>query len=369
MLGSMAPSTDPRRPRVLMVGPAPDGRGGIAAQTATLLRSSLPRRVRLRHVATHREGSAVRRAASGWRGLRRVRRALAAGDVDLVHVMLSSHGSFWRKAAVVSAARRAGTPIVIHVHGGVFDRYRDRSPLHAAAVRRLLDAADAVLVLTDGWRNLVRGYTACPRIEVLPNPVELPRREGPAVPTPGVPTVLLVGRLDARKGVDVLLDAVPRVLERGPPARFVLAGDGMVRSIRRQVWRRGLDDHVHLPGWLERPERDDALRRAALLVLPSRNEGLPLSVLEAMAAGLPVVATDIEGHRSAIAHGRGGYLVPPGDAAALARRLRALLDDAELRARMGAFNRDRARRRYDAEIIAARLEHIYRDLTWTRSSR
>jgi glycosyltransferase involved in cell wall biosynthesis len=157
-------------------------------------------------------------------------------------------------------------------------------------------------------------------------------REALGIPG-GEPLLLWVGRLDPIKGLDVLVEATA-VLNRTGPVRVAIVGEGPYRAeLERLAGHAGLADRFHLLG-----RRDDVprlLKLADVFVFPSRTEGLPNALLEAMAAGLPVVTTDAPGCRDLIAHGRTGLIVPVDDAAALAREVERVLSDADLSRRLG----------------------------------
>ena len=171
------------------------------------------------------------------------------------------------------------------------------------------------------------------------------------------PVVLAAARLDRSKGLDVLIEAA-RAL---PGARIAIAGEGPERrALRERIEALGLQDRVVLLGW-----QDDlrALMAAAdVVVQPSRNEGLSITVLEAMAAGRPVVASDVGGTRESVADGVTGVLVPPGRPDALAAALDALLRDPQRRAALGAAARARAVASFSAQAMAAATSAVYEEL-------
>jgi glycosyltransferase involved in cell wall biosynthesis len=176
-------------------------------------------------------------------------------------------------------------------------------------------------------------------------------------PSPPAGAIAVVARLDRQKGIDVLLDALAEV----PDASAVIVGDGPERgALVAQAAALGLSGRVTFLGW-----RDDVraqLESVDVLVLPSRYEGLPLVVLEAMLAGVPVVATEVGGLRECIEPERTGVLVPPGDPRALAAALRRLLGDADRRERLAAAAREEAVRRFTAKAMADAYERLYLEL-------
>jgi glycosyltransferase involved in cell wall biosynthesis len=165
-----------------------------------------------------------------------------------------------------------------------------------------------------------------------------------------------VGRLDRQKGLDVLLRALVDV----PEARLVVVGDGDERgSLESLTADLGLSERVHFAGWSDDPRR--ALTSFDIFVLPSRFEGFPLAIVEAMLARLPVVATDVGSVREAVADGETGLLVPPEEPKALAMALRALLDDANRRAVLGERGRERALE-FSPAAMARAYERVYQEI-------
>lgn len=284
----------------------------------------------------------------------------ATGRLDVLHVNMASHGSTWRKMALIRLSRWLGVPYVVHLHGPEFhDYWRSRSP---TARRRIADAferAARTIVLGRFWRALVESEApaAGPRIVVLPNGVRAPAN--PTLPDPDAPTILMLGQLGVRKGLPVLVEALGKLAAR-PAWRAVLAGDGPADALRRELEASGLASRVSAPGWVAAPEVDRLLSTSDILVLPSLHEGLPLSVIEGMAHGLAVVSTPVGATAEIVEHGVTGLLVPPGDASALAGALMRLLDDVDLRRRLGAAARAYHARELDLEPYVRRLVQVWR---------
>jgi glycosyltransferase involved in cell wall biosynthesis len=169
--------------------------------------------------------------------------------------------------------------------------------------------------------------------------------------------VLVTARLDKQKGHHYLLQAASLV----PTAVFVLVGDGPERaSLEAQARALGLSDRVTFLGY--RNDVGDLLTTCDLFVLPSLFEGLPLSVLEAMAAGKPVVATAIGGTDEAIVQGYSGLLVPPGDPVTLAAAIRTVLSDPKLARRLAAAGKARVHEHFSADAMIQKVTHIYEEI-------
>jgi glycosyltransferase involved in cell wall biosynthesis len=168
------------------------------------------------------------------------------------------------------------------------------------------------------------------------------------------PFVLTVARLDPQKGLAYLLSAATCV----PGAMFLVAGDGPERgALEAESRRLGLAERVRFLG--HREDVPALLRRCDVFVLPSLFEGLPVSVLEAMGAAKPVVATAISGTDEAVVHGETGFLVAAGDPVALAEAIRQLLADPGLARRFGMAGRARVERQFSSETMADRVSEMY----------
>jgi glycosyltransferase involved in cell wall biosynthesis len=211
-----------------------------------------------------------------------------------------------------------------------------------AATARLASMTDGVFLLSREEQAEWTRFRPRSRLFVVRNPRPAPPfADDPNEPSAdGLPIVLSVARLIPGKGGVELVQALPRVLAEAP-CRLQLAGAGPeLGRLRALAEELGVEDSVELPGYLEGSDLADAYRRAAIFALPtSLQEGFPLSILEAMAAGLPVVTTPSRGPADHLVEGRNALLVPAGDVSGLAAALVRLLRDAKLRRGMGAENR------------------------------
>lgn len=291
---------------------------------------------------------------------------LARRRVALVHVHSAVYGSFWRKSALCALALAFGVPYVIHLHDGRLAEFRlGAGALTRAWLRFMLRHAARVVVLTRHWHDLVREIEPAARISIIGNPVPVAARPQPL--RRPARTVLFIAWLQKEKGVLDLLAAMPRVLSAVPQARFVVAGRGIAgsetpASLRALAAQLGVDGALQLPGWVDARGKQELMRSADLYVLPSYIEALPVALLEAMAAGVPVVATRVGGIPDVVEHGVHGLLVEPGDPEALARAIIALLTDDALRERLQLTAHRHVEARYSTRAVLAELETLYREL-------
>ena len=255
---------------------------------------------------------------------------------DLVHINLAQDGSAYRKAFIAGIARLLGIPYVIHLHGSRFRQSWDEAPPFVAErMRNFFLHAARILVLGRIWQGFVQSKVpeSEARIEILPNasasaPPRSQRREGKEV------VILFLGIVNERKGVPTLIEALAG-LRNEPTWRAIIAGNGEVAATQARVRELGLADLVLLPGWVGPDEVGRLLREADILVLPSQNENLPMSVIEGMANGLAVVTTPVGAVEDIIFPDKTGLLVQPRDSIALMEALQRLICDPALRDSLG----------------------------------
>jgi glycosyltransferase involved in cell wall biosynthesis len=285
----------------------------------------------------------------------------------IVHTHTSKAGILGRWAAFV-----AGVPVIVHTpHGHVFWGYFGRLKTRLFIFMEKLSAlvTDTLIMLTDSERDDHLRYGIAPpeKFEVIHSGIDVDRFSSMAAPALNIKRELkvpegnlivgTVGRLTAIKGPEYLIRAAGEVVRRNPHVTFILMGDGELReTLEATADEIGVRECVRFTGW-----RDDVAAIMSVMdvfVLPSLNEGMGRVLAEAMAAGKPIVASDVGGIPDLVSDGENGYLVPPGDTGALASRLVHLLGDKDARERMGNVGRKRAGR-YSSETMVKHIDDLY----------
>lgn len=355
--------------QIVMVGSAPEVKGGVSAMVNVCVAHGLFDRWDAVYLGSHCDGTALRKLSQALRAWLAFMGLLLRRRVALLHVHLNSGASFWRKAAFVVPARLLGVPYVLQIHCGHFvDFYRDRlKPWGREFLRGLLRDAQRVVALSEGARKALSCIEPGLEIDVVPNPVAVPAWQASLTQSP--PTVLFLGMIREAKGVFDLLRAWPAVREAVPDARLVLAGEGEVERARGIARENGFEEALVMPGWIGGAEKEQLLRDAWVFALPSHWEALPMSVLEAMAAGVPVVASRVGGIPDTVVDGETGVLVQPRDINRLSEALISVLTNEPWRRAMGEAGRARAREHFSAEVVVPRLEAVWMDYGTPRAAR
>ncbi|MHB1516457.1 MAG: glycosyltransferase family 4 protein [Acidiferrobacteraceae bacterium] len=354
-----------RSRRIVMLGTRFDTKGGISSVVNVYRNAGLFARWPITYIPTHRDSGIYGKilifvvAYLRYLGLLLVRR------VTLVHVLLSSGASVWRKWLFCVPVYVFRVPVILHLHGGDFDTFyeRDSGALTKCIIRMTFSRATRVIVLSETWRCWVVRAGLARETDIVPiaNPVQVPTDPTDfELREPG--TLLCLGRLGGPKGTYDLLEAVARIVGEFPELRLLLGGDGELPQVREAAARLGIGERVELLGWVSGDAKRQILASAAIYVLPSYYEGLPMSVLEAMADGLPIVTTTVGGLPEVVRDGIEGFLVQPGDVTALAGAIAQLLRDEKLRANVGEAARRMVAARFSIEVVLPKVEAIYRDL-------
>lgn len=348
--------------KVVMLGTRSDAFGGIASVVSLYEMQGLFRRQHVVYLPTHSTGPSLRKCALFMSSVARFYKMLLQGEISILHTHVACDMSFWRKAVFLLLARACGVPTILHIHAGHFPAFYEHrcSRAEQMLVRYVLDKVLYVVVVSNALNQWVHTISSQRSVVTMFNPAIIDGRIEER--TRDRATLLFLGHLSKAKGTYDLLNAMPTVISAFPEVRLMLCGDGDIASARCAIERLGLAEHVQVVGWVDPQLRARLLSQATLLVLPSYAEGLPMSVLEAMAARLPVIATRVGGIPEAITSDREGLLVEPGDVGALADGIVRLLAHPEQRQLFADSARARVEHDFSADKTISLLESLYAEI-------
>lgn len=291
---------------------------------------------------------------------------MRAAEGRVVHVHTSSYAGFYEKSVIALMAKCLGCPAILHIHGGGFSEFYQGSSLVARwYIRRALTASARVVVLSEYWRRQLVDMVgvSAERVVIVPNGVAAPSLRPRAHDSP-VRTIITLGHLAEHKGVGDFIEAARLVCQEFSTVLFRHVGPALdaateqrFRSQAHEMEARGCFEWV---GAVAGSQRWDVLADADVFVLPSHVEGLPLALLEAMAAELPIVATTVGAIPEVITDREEGLLVPPHSPKALAEALRTLLHSPVQRTDLARRAAARVQREFTFARTAEQLESLYR---------
>lgn len=332
-----------------------------------------PKAVTTEHTVGYGEllNAGFRRALQGvWVTLRHVMHfpfVLVRTRPDAVLITGTEYWTFWENAVYLLWCRLFRYPVVMHYLGAFDQYYEASSPIAKALIIAVLRQPKGLLLLSARVANIVRSILPHARIQVIPSSVDVSRFQventshmDAATMHSDIVRVGFMGGSDPyRKGIADLISAIPLVVRDCPNVRFVLAGGPNVQKMAELCISLRLDHLVIFPGWISNVA--DFYQHIDLLVLPSYNEGLPYVIIEAMAAGLPVVASDVGGIPEVVQHGENGYLIKPGDISSLAHWIVELSRSSSLRRSIALVNARKAKDVYSLEKAIGGIHQSIRD--------
>lgn len=347
--------------RVIVVGPSgPGTKGGISSVMGGMQADEwLTSKTDMAFYGSYYDGNLLLKTLYGiWRILWF---NFVVGRYDIVHIHMSIKGSAKRKMQYAKIAKRHGKKVILHIHSGNFVRYyQELPPDRQKKLRDCLQSADCVLALSRGWKRMFEQVIGLTNCETVTNGIllsQFPAENGSFLQRPI--DLLFLGRLSENKGTDNLLEVLARVKDEGVHFHCVLAGDGPVEEYKQKAAALGLGDDLEFTGWISGQQKLDLLYQSRVMALPSYYEGLPMSILEAMACSEAVISTPIGGIPEAVENSVSGMLVQPGDVGNLYAAVRLLLKYPERAQQMGRRGREIIEQKYDVLKLHRQLYAIY----------
>ncbi|MBC1936813.1 glycosyltransferase family 4 protein [Listeria grandensis] len=290
---------------ILMVGPDSHEKGGIATVIANFQQHYSSEKHQLFFLSSW---SNKNKYQTEWRAVRSIRQIIRAKQIDIVHFHVAQKGSFFRKALLSKLVPKR-CRVIFHMHASQFDLFykKARQPLQAL-IRSTFNQIDHVVVLGENWATFYQTLTDT-KVSIIQNAVQVPKSP---LYDEKAQTIVTFGRIGKRKGSYDLLQVAARIEPFFPKVKFVLYGDGDVEKVNNQIRTMGLRN-VNLGGWVSKEEQAEILKGTLLHFLPSYHEGLPMAILETMAAGVPNLTTDVGDISELIENDVNGIMTSPGD--------------------------------------------------------
>lgn len=371
------------RNKILMVGPLPPTIGGITTCMLNILTSDLNKQYEFIPFTTSRPTENLVRGVYDHTlifhvGLNCLIRAalttlhhliifpisLAQRNPKIVHIHTTDYWPFWESSIYIFFSKIFHRKIVLHIHATSFDKfYKNRNSLLKYLTRKTLNIADKIIVLSSRSKSFFAKLVPEYKLAVIPNAVKsaIFNNELQKHIKSNAVKVLFIGGIEAkRKGIYDVLRAIPVVAEKyGSNILFAFVGKCDVEKLRTICKEKNVSNYVEILGYLETKEKRKVISLSDIYILPSYSEGLPIAMLEAMAAGLPIISTPVGSIPEVIEQGVNGYLIKPGDYYGLAEKILVLAKDKRLRKIMGKINAEKIRREYDDKIVMQKLEEVY----------
>ena len=350
--------------QVLMCGNHPTNRGGMTSVISQIREHDWEKEgVNLRFIPTYLPGNPLRMTAYFIREYMRIRQVMIDDKPEILHVHMSYKGSFTRATLLHNLCRKYGVKDIIHLHGSEFEKWYYESPEKLRKkIRTLLAECGAVIVLGESWRHVVTQIEPSAKVVVISNGVRIP--ETCVRWNPEICRILYLGVLIPRKGLSDLLAAVSMLKESGKlgKRRFIIAGSGAEEDqLRARTRELGLTEEVSYAGWVDGKKKEKLIKGSQVLISPSYNEGLPVSILEAASYGMPIVSTDVGDISSVVRNGENGVLIRPGQVRELADGILAVSQEESFE-RMSRLSRRIAEENFSVDLFYDKLNRLYHQI-------
>lgn len=317
--------------KVLMVGVDEKTKGGMwSVARGYLQNQAYQDATGVKYVATATVGSPVKKLLFFGVGFVKILALLITQKWDIVHIHMSERGSVYRKLAIAKLAKLFGCKTAVHMHGAEFEPwYKNLSERKKRFVRRGLNDLDAIIILGEYWRPFISSLIEeQEKVKVLYNAVPVPQENRYHI---HAKNMLFLGVVGQRKGIYDLLAALETIDEELDDSyQLLIYGPNPDGDIAQRIEFYKLQHRVRYMGWADPGQFDQLFTQIAVNVLPSYHEGLPMTILETMAYGIPNITTEVAAIPEAV-NAENGILLQPGDTKKLAAAILSLLHDPQLR--------------------------------------
>ena len=277
--------------------------------------------------------------------------------IKLLHIHSAHKGSFFRKSIICYIGRIWGKKIVFHIHSGNFPSFYKHSGIFKYFIRKTLIGCNAVVCLSEQWEEYYIKELGLSNIKIIGNPIQLDRIEGFKRNTDGVIRLLFLGKVCDAKGIFDLIEFLKnnRYFKENR-IQLTIAGNGEVERLKPL-----LDRNIEFIGWINDARKEEAFAACDIYVLPSYYEGLPISILEAMASSKPIISTNVGGIPSILQNGFNGWLIEPVSFKELDRVFEEIFTNMDI-LELYASNSFIESKKYSPDVIINKLSLLYQSI-------
>ncbi|WP_456377695.1 glycosyltransferase family 4 protein [Lutibacter sp.] len=349
-------------PIVIMLCTA--GRGGMRTVVESYKHDGLFEKWNIQLVHTHDEGSVLKRFNIFIQALVKFMYLILFKKVALIHNHSAMRGSFWRKNVFSTLARMRGIPVILHLHGSEMEKfYYSQVPWGKNKIISILNKADVVMVLSKSWEKFVLKIAPDATVKIVYNYVTPPKitlQKALQESKNDTVNILFLGLIGKRKGVYDLIDAVKKIkVVCDRRFKVLIGGNGEVEELQNLIVENDLQEQVVYLGWVSGEEKESYLRSCDIYILPSYNEGLPMSLLEAMSWGKPVISTRVGGIPELIRDNQDGMIVDAGNVEQISSSLMELIESKEKRRQFGQNSRERIEEKFSDKVVLPQIDALY----------
>jgi glycosyltransferase involved in cell wall biosynthesis len=348
--------------KILMIGTALETMGGISTVVNAYRKAGLFEINGIKYLTTHKDGSKTKKLYTAFSAYFNFGFLLFFCNYDILHIHVSSRASFWRKSPFIVLGSLFRRKIIFHLHGSEFKIFFDveLSGLRKKMARKIINMPDVIITLSNSWELWAKQTVSKPKVICIHNSI---------CPIPNVKgskrrqkQLLFLGRIGERKGLFDLISALANDKLKGLDFKLLIGGDGDLEAAKLLIEKYNLESQIVFLGWVTGKEKIRLLQTSTVFLLPSYNEGMPMSVLEALASGLPIISTTVGGIPQQVTNGEEGFLIEPGDVETLAQRIYELGTDQRLWQSMSTACIQKFDKCFSTPKALPELKKVYQEL-------
>jgi glycosyltransferase involved in cell wall biosynthesis len=346
---------------ILMVGPHPNGMGGISKVVKLWVSSGILREHHVRYISSVVDGYPQK--LFQFTGSLMLFTILLLSNYKTAYIHTASHKSFVRKSFFIFIALLMRRKTILHIHPSFFYTYiLNIKGLWKWITYRMLNAINTFVVLTPGMRNDMLSLFPDKKIYVLPNPVDIQTFQKDVDQPREKNKILYLGRYSKTKGAYDLVDAIGLLHNQGVHIDSDFYGNGEVNDLRLYVRDKRLNNCITIHDWVDDQVKIQALKSSTVLALPSHTEGMPIVILEAMAAQTPILSTLAGGLKDILKDKENAVIHDVMNPADLSEKLNLILNDQHLREKITSNAFRQAKKEYDITVIKVKFKNVIKDL-------
>lgn len=277
-------------------------------------------------------------------------------NIKIIHIHGASYASFWRKSIFILIGKLFNKKIIYHIHGAEFAIFSQK---HRKIVQYIINKCDCIIALSESWKKYFETTFKCNNVIIIKNIIESPKNHPISH---NKFTLLFLGRIGKRKGFYDLLQAIKNKKDIYKDKLILFfGGDGEIEKIQKLIDKYDLSDIVQYQGWVSGDKKIELLNTADAYILPSYNEGLPISILEAMSYSLPIISTNVGGIPEIVKNGENGFIVTPGDIKGIENAINRLMNNIDLCKQLGLESYSMVQQHLP-QYVSKQLNNLYNEL-------
>lgn len=341
---------------VLMIGTSRRTKGGITTVVNSYYKAGLDKKINLKYIETVNDGNKLSKILKMIKGFFQF--IFNVKNYDIVHIHMSSRYSTWRKSIYINISKLINKKIILHMHGSEFDIFykEECNDFQKKYIKKMFNKANTIIALTEEWKIFLSHITDKKKIVVIKNSIQVPSNFNKNINNKNI---LFLGIIGKRKGLYDLIEVIKKLKKKYKDIHLYIGGNGEVKKLLELMKSNNLQNNITYLGWLNEEQKIKYLKKCTYYILPSYNEGQPLSVLEAMGYKCVTISTNINGIKEIITSKKDGILIDPGDTKKLYDEIVELINTKELRKKYSNNGYNKILKEFNIETTINELLKLY----------